>query len=104
MPHGPAGTVMLVNAKGYYVYHSGKKKEWNRLLASKETDNLVADYGKRTAESILSSRSDSFREIDDEMIAHAPIMAGRSGMGSRYAILKSVPTSEFSYQCGFIRG
>ncbi|MFQ6673345.1 MAG: ATP-binding protein, partial [Fidelibacterota bacterium] len=95
MPHGPSGTVMLVNADGYYLYHSAKKKDWNRLLASKQTDNLVADYGQQVASSILSSRTDSFHETNDQMVAHAPLFAGHGDMGSSYTILKSVPREEF---------
>lgn len=94
-PHGSEGTVILVNADGYYLYHSEKKKDWNRLLASKDTENLGADYGHQTTSKILSSRSDSVHEVEDEMVAHTPLFAGYGGMGSQYTILKSVPRAEF---------
>lgn len=94
-PHGPPGTVMLVNAEGYYLYHSEKKKDWNRLLASKETANLGADYGEGLATTILNSSTDGFHEIRRQMVAHSPLFERHSGMGSAYAILKSVPREEF---------
>lgn len=95
IPHGPSGTVMLVNAEGYYLYHSDKKKDWNRLLASKETDNLAADYGGSIAETVLSTATTSFYETDGEIVAHAPLFAGVPVLGSQYTILRSVPKSEF---------
>ncbi|MFQ6675069.1 MAG: ATP-binding protein [Fidelibacterota bacterium] len=94
-PHGPPGTVMLVNAEGYYLYHSEKKKDWNRLLASKETANLVADYGTQLADTILASAADGFHETRRQMVAHSPLFERHSGMGSVYTILKSVPREEF---------
>jgi len=93
-PHSPAGTVMLANAEGYYLYHSEKKKDWNRLLASKETQNLRSDYGERTAQRLLSYDASPIHEANGELIAHAPIFGGQSGFDSEYTILKSVPEAK----------
>ncbi|MFQ5864033.1 MAG: ATP-binding protein [bacterium] len=89
-PHGPTGKVMLVNADGYYLYHSEKKKAWNQLLASKDIFNLKADYGEEMASQLLASSSDPIYEIDEDIIAHAPLFTEYRGLESEYTILKVV--------------
>jgi PAS domain S-box-containing protein len=93
-PHSPTGTVMLVNAEGHYLYHSEKKKDWNQLLAAKDTQNLKSDYGEQRARVLLSGDSDLIHEVNGELVAHAPIFSGHSGFDSDYMILKSVPQAE----------
>ncbi|NIR49388.1 MAG: PAS domain-containing protein, partial [Aliifodinibius sp.] len=93
-PHSPEGTVMLVNADGYYLYHSEKKKDWNQLLATKEILNLKADYGEGKAQQLLSRASFAIQELDKEMVAYAPLFTDHAGLENKYTVLKSVSKSE----------
>ncbi|MFQ5706357.1 MAG: ATP-binding protein [bacterium] len=93
-PHTPTGIVMLVNSEGYYLYHSEKKKAWNRLLASKDVSNLEADYGEEVAVRLLGSSSPSIQEVGDELVAHAPLFPDYRGLENDYTILKSVSKKE----------
>ncbi len=91
-PHSTAGKVMLVNADGYYLYHSQQK--WNQLLASKDILNLKADYGEERTGHLLSHTSKSFFEIEEEIVAHAPLFDEHTGLDSEYTILKSVSKAD----------
>jgi PAS domain S-box-containing protein len=93
-PHSPVGTVMLVNAEGYYLYHSGRKKDWNRLLASKNYENLKNDFGDEFAQHLLGENSPSLQEINGSIVAHAPLFSEPRTLGGRYTILKSVSKSQ----------
>ncbi len=90
-PHISAGTVMLVNAEGYYLYHSEKKKEWNHLLASKATENLKHDFGPELTNRLLNPNSALLLESSRAMIAHVPLFTTAGTTGSQYILLKSVP-------------
>jgi len=88
-PHSPSGKVMLVNSEGYYLYHSLKKKEWNRLLASKDSLNIKTEYGEQAALKLLSTSSEPFIDVHDEIVAHAPLFTEHEGLGG-YTLVKSV--------------
>ncbi|MFQ5640392.1 MAG: ATP-binding protein [bacterium] len=88
-PHGPSGQVALVNSEGYYLYHSLIKKDWNRLLASKDVLNLQTEYGEEIAMELLSPSSGSLLEIGDKIVAHAPLFDKHEGLGG-YILLTSV--------------
>lgn len=94
-PHSPAGKVMLVNSEGYYLYHSLKKKDWNRLLASKDVLNIQTEYGERGVLELLSASSGSLIEINGEIVVHMPLFAEHEGLGG-YTLLKSVSKEEIS--------
>ncbi|MFQ5825280.1 MAG: ATP-binding protein [bacterium] len=99
-PQIPSGTVMLVNADGYYLYHSEKKKDWNQLLATKEILNLKSDYGEKIAPHLLSRSSNPIYEIDGELVAHAPLFSDRMRLDYKYTILKSVSKAEIFASVG----
>lgn len=69
------GKVVLVNSDGNYLYHSEKKKDWNRLLASREEDNLQHDYPPAIVASLLSGDQGIIMEGIDEIIAYAPLVS-----------------------------
>ncbi len=69
----PSRTVILTTGEGHYLYHSEKKKDWNRLLASREEDNLQRDYSPTIAASILSGSEGTLTEGSDEIISYAPL-------------------------------
>ncbi len=89
----PSGTVMLVNSEGYFLYHSKKKKEWNKLLAAKDVLNLKSEYGVEMTKRLLSGDAQSVVEIGDQIIAHSPVFTWHEGTGNSYTILKSVSKS-----------
>ena len=65
--------VMLVTGDGHYLYHSEKKTDWNRLLASREEDNLQRDYPQKITEAILSGGTGTLSEGANEIISYAPL-------------------------------
>jgi PAS domain S-box-containing protein len=65
--------VMLVTGEGHYLYHSEKKTDWNRLLASREEDNLQQDYPANIAAAILSGGTGTLAEGAGEIISYAPL-------------------------------
>lgn len=69
----PERKVVLVTGDGHYLYHSEKKRDWNRLLASREEDNLARDYTPQVATSILSGREGTLTEGTKEIISYAPL-------------------------------
>jgi len=91
--HNLDGNIMLVNSEGTYLYHSTKKKDWNRLLASKDSLNLQTDYGSGQARKLLSATSARTLEFNDEIVAHAPLFDEQSGFGG-YTLLRSVSKKE----------
>ncbi len=64
---------MLVTGDGHYLYHSEKKTDWNRLLASREEDNLQRDYPAGVAAAVLSGGTGTLAEGADEIISYAPL-------------------------------
>ena len=70
---GPLRKVILVTGDGHYLYHSEKKRDWNRLLASREEGNLGRDYAPAVVTSILSGREGTLTEGSDEDISYAPL-------------------------------
>jgi len=56
-----------------YLYHSEKKTDWNRLLASREEDNLQRDYPQKITEAILSGGTGTLSEGANEIISYAPL-------------------------------
>jgi len=91
--HNLAGKIMLVNSEGTYLYHSTKKKDWNHLLASKDSLNLQVDYGKDQARKLLSVTSDAILEFNDEIVAHVPLFDDQTDFGG-YTLLRSVSKKE----------
>jgi PAS domain S-box-containing protein len=64
--------VILVNQDGNYLYHSDKKKDWNKLLATKEKVNLKNDYPIEAHE-LLSNDKDVITNASNDIIAHTPL-------------------------------
>ncbi|HZY09516.1 MAG TPA: HAMP domain-containing protein, partial [Bacteroidota bacterium] len=73
------GKVVLVSSDGHYLYHSDKKKDWNRLLASREDDNLQHDYPVSTVKAILSGNEGTIAEGVDEIVSYGPLFSTTSG-------------------------
>ncbi len=76
------GKVVLVTGEGHYIYHSEKKRDWNRLLASREEDNLYHDYPLKVVTTILSGRDGTLSEDSDEIISFAPLFTSQNTVES----------------------
>ena len=74
------GKVVLVNNEGYYLYHSDKKKDWNKLLASREEDNLKRDYPSEVTTAILSGREGIVTEAGGEIISYGPLFSTQKAL------------------------
>ena len=71
---GMGQSVVLVGGDGHYVYDSREQNNWNRLIASREEDNLQKDYGPTVAGQILSGREGVNTEGSDAIIAYSPLI------------------------------
>jgi PAS domain S-box-containing protein len=70
------GNVVLVSSDGYYLYHSQKKSDWNRLLASREEDNLRREYSHDVVTRVFSG-NEGVLDAGDEIISYAPLFAAQ---------------------------
>ncbi len=69
--------VVLVGPDGHYLYHSDAKADWNRLLASREENNLRMDYPPAIASTIVSGRAGMVTSGSEDIIAYAPLFPFR---------------------------
>ena len=76
----PSEKVILVSGEGHYLYHSQKKKDWNKLLAGRNEFNLQHDYSTSTVNQILSDKKSSIIDGSDDIIDHAPLFYGYSSI------------------------
>lgn len=88
---GANGKTVLVSADGHYLYHSEKKKEWNKLLASREDENLQHDYPASLIKHLLSGKTGIISEDIDEIIAYAPLFSQPSLSAGQFLTSFSVP-------------
>ncbi len=72
--------VILVGGDGHYLYHSQKKKSWNKLLAGKDIFNLQHDYPENIANQILSNQNSVITNGSDDIISHEPLFYGYSSI------------------------
>lgn len=71
------GKVVLASSDGHYLYHSEKKKDWNKLLASREDENLQHDYSPPIVAALLSGQEGIIDEGIDEIISYGPLFSPR---------------------------
>lgn len=88
------GKVVLVAGDGHYLYHSEKKRDWNKLLASREEDNLQRDYPPNVAATILSGNEGTLTEGIGEIISYAPLFS-KKNVGSEVSSGLIVPVVVF---------
>ena len=74
-----SGKVLLVNGDGHFLYHSDKKKDWNRLLASREEDNLQHEYPASISAKILSGTAGTVTKGIADIISYAPLFPASQG-------------------------
>jgi len=88
------GKVMLVNSDGYYTYRSDRQSDWNKLSATRDSRNLINDFGNETANKILNKSTKEVFEIDSVIIARADVFTSGIGLGNKFTILKTVAKSD----------
>lgn len=85
------GNVILVSKDGHFLYHSEKKKDWNKLLASREEDKLQHDYPMSIVQILLSGKEGTVTEGIDEIISFGPLFSFSADAGTAAAPSFSVP-------------
>jgi PAS domain S-box-containing protein len=100
-PNEVAGHVVLVSSDGFYLYHSQRKSEWNRLLAAREEDNLSREYPADVIMKLFSG-DEGILDAGNEIISYAPLFTAHSDERGRHGtprlsiplyVLESVPQS-----------
>lgn len=82
--------IAIVSSEGFYVYHSEKKKNWNRLLATREIVTLFDDYSTQFAKVILSGSSGIISQGGDEIVAYTPLFSAKFPGSNSYYLFESV--------------
>jgi PAS domain S-box-containing protein len=86
--------LVIVNDEGSYLYHSDKKRNWNRLLASRKENNLMEDYPDNYTKAILSGGEGILQEEHEEIVAYMPLFTSYFSGGHSYFIFESVEESK----------
>lgn len=89
----PHRVVAIVNNEGNYLYHSEKKKNWNRLLATREVQNISEEYSPTFSQRILSGKEGIFLDSKTYIAAYAPLFITRFSGGNSYFLFESVEKS-----------
>jgi len=81
---------MIVNREGFYLFHSRKKTSWNQLSASQQTMNLSSDFGKKTANAMLSKPDETIYESGEKIVAQTKVFTSESRFVNDYTLIISV--------------
>ena len=96
---GMGQSVVLVGGDGHYLYDSREQNDWNRLIASREEDNLQKDYTPVIAGRITSGGEGVITEGSDAIIAYSPLIPSPQvpphtpEINSSLYVFESVPRS-----------
>jgi PAS domain S-box-containing protein len=82
--------IAIVSNEGHYLYHSTKKNDWNKLLATRESENLFKDYPVDLAEVILSGKTGIISNSHNKIAAYTPLFTAQFPGGNSYFAFKSV--------------
>jgi PAS domain S-box-containing protein len=88
--HNLERNLVIVNNEGNYLYHSEKKKDWNRLLATRADENLFHEYETGFTDIILSGKKGIIDSEYDEIAAYSPIFQADLPLGTAYFIFETV--------------
>lgn len=83
----------IVNSEGYYLYHSGKKKNWNQLLATRGMNNLAGEYSPQFSTAVLSGQTGVFSGVDN-IATYVPLFAASFPGENSYYLFVSVEKDE----------
>jgi PAS domain S-box-containing protein len=87
---GPVGKIAIISQDGFYIYYSEKKKNWNRLLANRDGENLFRDYPDHYEKAILSGDSGVISAGHNEIIAYSPLFKAQLPWSNSYYIFQSI--------------
>ena len=87
----PPGRVFVVSQEGYYLYHLDKKRDWSRLLAARNVENLHQDYARPIVARILSGNAGTIVEDKNTIISYAPLFYGPGAYPNFYVVFRDVP-------------
>lgn len=91
--HSP-GKILVTNSEGYYLYHSQRNQDWNRLLARREEENLLRDYPGGVGQAVLASASGTFIEDPERILQHTTIFPFGGGKIGTYHLIREIPTRD----------
>ncbi|HUI64620.1 MAG TPA: ATP-binding protein, partial [Bacteroidota bacterium] len=96
-------SVVLVGGDGHYLYDSRERNDWNRLIASREEDNIQKDYPPEVAQRILSGDEGISADRTDAIIAYSPLIpalapppSGSDGLTSSLFVFETVPRANLT--------
>lgn len=84
----PFGVVAVADREGHYLYHSGYRRDWNLLLASRDSDNVLRQYGPAVAAQLLSGNNGRIAGGRGQIISFVPF---RVGAETSYVLFYAVP-------------
>ena len=91
-PLVPGEEVILASSDGHYLYHSLKKKNWNKLLAGRNEYNLQHDFSANVSKKILSNTKAAISIGSDDIISHSPLFYGyRSSLQTKIEKSFAIP-------------
>ncbi|HXX63120.1 MAG TPA: ATP-binding protein [Bacteroidota bacterium] len=96
-------SVVLVGGDGHYLYDSRERNDWNRVIASREEDNLQKDYPPEIAQRILSGAEGISSDRTDAIIAYSPLIPSQlppassaAGFTSSLFVFETVPRANLT--------
>jgi PAS domain S-box-containing protein len=69
-------TAGLVDQNGHYLYHSDKKKDWNRLLAESSKYSILDEFQGDFAKQVIQNEPGMVISTDGEVVYHIPLNLG----------------------------
>lgn len=88
------GVTGLVNADGFFLYHSERKRNWGTLLATHTDVSLRDDFQPFEASDIVSGRTKTSAVSGDRIVSFRPLHLGSSAI-SPLTVYRVVPAAVF---------
>ncbi len=82
--------ILVVNGEGFYIFHSERKNNWNRLFTNKFDENIFHDYSKDIAQNILEGKTGTTLNQSGRIIQYSPIFFGSQAATNRYFIVEDM--------------
>lgn len=83
----------IVNSEGHYLYHIGKEKNWDQLLATRGMNNLAGEYSPQFSAAVLSGQTGVFSGVD-YIATYVPLFAASFPGENSYYLFVSVEKDE----------
>lgn len=82
--------VSIISSEGLYVYDSQKKKDWNRLLALRNSINFFNEYKRPVTDAILSGKTGILTGINDEILTYSPLINSHFSGKNTYILMNRI--------------